>query len=232
MSFPCIFSSKDIKTNLSASIDDSRILIRPIEPIAHAADAGFYSLIPKAVVQAQGLDEIRSLFAFSQQHHIPMTFRTAGTNLSGHAISDGLLVDIARNWRGVSVEDGGRQVRVQPGVIGSRANYDARANGPRRVLRPVEDQNGEPASIKTLEGASGLLVEFQSADENSRPELEALAEDAIGGLKLFEPARFTHATSEQALLWKIRAGRFPSVGSVRKTGTTVRLFSNAESRED
>ena len=33
--------------------------------------------------------------------------------------------------------------------------------------------------------------------------------------------RFTHVAGEQALLWQIRAGMFPSVGSVRKSGTTV-----------
>ncbi len=36
-----------------------------------------------------------------------------------------------------------------------------------------------------------------------------------------EPASFTHVAKEQALLWKIRAGMFPSVGSVRNSGTTV-----------
>jgi D-lactate dehydrogenase len=92
----------------------------------------------------------------------------------------------------------------------------------RAALRSVEDQAGIPASIKTLpDGAAGLLVEFQSAEENSRSELEALTKDAVAGLKLFEPARFTHAAAEQALLWKIRSGMFPSVGSVRQSGTTV-----------
>ena len=81
---------------------------------------------------------------------------------------------------------------------------------------------GVPASLRTLpDGAAGLLVEFQSADEKERTELEKVAADAVGGLKLYEPAQFTHVATEQALLWKIRAGLFPSVGSVRKSGTTV-----------
>src|SRR5208283_4102243 len=92
----------------------------------------------------------------------------------------------------------------------------------RASLRSVENQAGIPASIRTLpEGAAGLLVEFQSAQEAERRQLEELARDAVGGLKLHEPAAFTHVASEQALLWKIRSGMFPSVGSVRKSGTTV-----------
>jgi len=92
----------------------------------------------------------------------------------------------------------------------------------RASLRSVQDKSGMPASLRSLpETAAGLLVEFQTANENSRPELEKLAAEAAAAFKLCEPAQFTHAAPEQALLWKIRAGMFPSVGSVRKSGTTV-----------
>jgi D-lactate dehydrogenase len=395
---PAQLSSQEIKSSLAGIIAADRILIRPIDLIACASDASFYRLIPKAVVQAQGLDEVRGLFAFSQQTQVPMTFRAAGTSLSGQSISDGLLVDVARHWREVRVEESGRRIRVQPGVIGARANqvliaYGAKI-GPdpasiatctlggilsnnssgmccgveqnayhtlhsmkfmlpsgtvidtalpgadeefharepelargilalksqlrdnpglrervrnkyrmknttgyslnafldferavdifqhlligsegtlafiaeavlntvpdlpvkytglllypdlyaaadsivplrqagaktleimdRASLRSVENQAGVPPSLRSLpDAAAGLLVEFQSADEKERTELEKVAADAVGGLKLCEPAQFTHVATEQALLWKIRAGLFPSVGSVRQSGTTV-----------
>jgi D-lactate dehydrogenase len=92
----------------------------------------------------------------------------------------------------------------------------------RASLRSVETQSGIPASIRTLPpGAAGLLAEFQSAQESERTELEKMAAEAVGRLKLYEPAQFTHLAAEQALLWKIRSGMFPSVGSVRRSGTTV-----------
>ncbi len=92
----------------------------------------------------------------------------------------------------------------------------------RASLRSVENQPGVPASLKILnEGAAGLLVEFQSADEAERRQLEELARDASSTLQLVENPTWTHNPMEQALLWKIRAGMFPSVGSVRKSGTTV-----------
>ena len=62
---------------------------------------------------------------------------------------------------------------------------------------------------------------FSRPNEGERRELEDVAADASRRLKLCEPAQFTHVAAEQALLWKIRAGMFPSVGSVRKSGTTV-----------
>ncbi len=134
-------SSASIKSSLAALIDSDRILIRPIDLIAYASDASFYRLIPKAVVQAKRLEEIKSLFEFSQRSGIPMTFRAAGSSLSGQSISDGLLVEVARHWRALKVEDSGKKIRVQPGVIGARAN---------QLLAPYGAKIGpDPASIAT-----------------------------------------------------------------------------------
>jgi D-lactate dehydrogenase len=138
---PTEMSSEEIQLALNGLIPGERILTRPIELIAAASDASFYRLIPKAVVRSNGLDEIRALFAFSQQTRIPMTFRAAGTSLSGQSISDGLLVDVARNWRELQVEEGGKKIRVQPGVIGASANH---------ALVPYRAKIGpDPASIAT-----------------------------------------------------------------------------------
>jgi D-lactate dehydrogenase len=105
-------SSEEIKSSLAGIITADRILARPIDLIACASDASFYRLIPKAVVQAQSLQEIQALFSFSQRAQLPMTFRAAGTSLSGQSISDGLLVDVARHWRQLRVEESGRKIRV------------------------------------------------------------------------------------------------------------------------
>ena len=70
-----------------------------------------------------------------------MTFRAAGSSLSGQSISDGLLVEVARHWRDLKVEDGGKKIRLQPGVIGARAN---------QLLAPFGAKIGpDPASIAT-----------------------------------------------------------------------------------
>jgi D-lactate dehydrogenase len=388
----------ELKEALEHVIARERVLTRPIDLIAFASDASFYRLIPRAIVLANGVAEIRSLFLFSHATNIPLTFRTAGTSLSGQAVTDGILVEVARHWRGLEVLNSGAQVRVQPGVIGAHVNAAlsryGRKMGPdpasistcmmggilsnnssgmccgvvqnayhtlaslrfilpsgteidtadpaaeekfateepelargllelkRRIesnaslrdrirakyrmknttgyslnafidferpleifehvmigsegtlafiaeavlntvpdlpvkytglllfpdlykaaasivplrdagaaaleimdrasLRSVEDQAGVPASLKKLpEPAAGLLVEFQGASADERSALEARARAAADGLELIEPAVFTHDTAEQALLWKIRAGMFPSVGAVRQRGTTV-----------
>ncbi|MDR3764282.1 MAG: FAD-binding and (Fe-S)-binding domain-containing protein [Acidobacteriota bacterium] len=392
------YSSEQLAALLSSIVDARRVLVRPIDLIAYASDASFYRLIPKAVVLAASEAEVAQLFQFSQAHDIPLTFRAAGTSLSGQSISGGILVEVARNFRGLEVLDNGRRLRVEPGVIGAHANralvpYHAKI-GPdpassatctlggilsnnssgmccgtaqnayhtldslrfvlpsgttidtagrdaderfhamepalaagllelrgrltansalserirrkyaqknttgyginalldferavdifqhlligsegtlafiaeavmntvpdlpvkytgllffpdlfaasesivplrqagakaleimdRAALRSVENQAGIPASIRGLDAkAAGLLVEFQSAQESERRALEEIAAEAGSRLKLVLPAEYTHDAARQAALWKIRAGMFPSVGSVRKSGTTV-----------
>ncbi len=391
-------SPEQLASMLARIVDERRVLTRPIDLIAYASDASFYRLIPKAVVQAATEQEVAKLFRFSHDHAIPITFRAAGTSLSGQSISDGLLVEVTRGFRDLEVLDNGSRIRVRPGAIGASANrvllpYGAKIgpdpasiatctlggilsnnssgmccgvdqnayhtlssvrfllpsgtaidtasrdaeevffaqepalargilelksrieNEPalaervrrkyrtknttgyginafldfdravdifahlligsegtlafiseavlntvpelpvkytglllfpdlyaasesivplrqagakaleimdRASLRSVEDQAGVPPVLKSLgPEAAGLLVEFQSASESEHAELESLAADSTSRLKLLEPAQFTHAPAAQAALWKIRAGMFPSVGSVRKSGTTV-----------
>lgn len=391
-------TSISLRESLAAIVGPARVLDRPVDLIAFASDASFYRLIPRAVAFAGSVEDIRGLFRLSHEQKIPMTFRAAGTSLSGQAVSDGILVEVARHWRGIQVLEGGAKVKVQPGVIGAHVNQalkffkakmgpdpasintctvggilsnnssgmccgvsqnayhtlesltfvlpsgtvidtaapDAderlRAAEPalvegllklksdllanptlaarirskyltknttgyslnafidfdrpvdifrnllvgsegtlafiaeavlksvpdlpvkvtgflifpdlhaacaaivplrdagaaalelldRASLKSVETQPGIPPGIKSLPGgAAALLVEFHGRDESVRAGLERTALATAAGLTLMEPARFTHDPIEQALLWKIRSGTFPSVGAVRKRGTTV-----------
>jgi len=115
-------SPGQIKAELQAFLAPDRILIRPIDRIAFASDASLYRLIPRAVVQPINTEEVRQLFRYSNRSRIPLTFRSGGTSLCGQAITDGILVDVGRYLRGAKVEDQGRKIRVQPGIIGQKAN--------------------------------------------------------------------------------------------------------------
>jgi D-lactate dehydrogenase len=389
---------EDLEAQLGRLIDPSRVLMRMIDRIAFASDASLYRLIPRAVVQPMNTEEVSKLFAFSREKGIPLTFRAGGTSLSGQAITDGILVDVGRYWRMGSVEDSGRLMRVQPGLIGQQANQmlkkyaskigpdpasisAARMGGilsnnasgmccgvsqnayhtlrsmtfllpsgteintadrdadrrfweseprlasglletkrfieadtklagrirakyrmknttgyslnafldyseaaeifshlligsegtlafiaeavletvpdlpvkytglllfpdlhaaceaiaplreagaaalelmDRASLRSVENKPGIPAEIRGLPaGAAALLVEFQTADVHAVLENAARAKAAVRGLKLLSEPLFTDDPVTQDRLWKIRKGLFPSVGSVRASGTTV-----------
>ncbi|WP_301921017.1 FAD-binding and (Fe-S)-binding domain-containing protein [Ferruginibacter sp.] len=107
---------------LKKIIPENRIKARYIDLVSFAADAGFYHLLPKAVVQPVTEEEIILLFQFSQQHTIPLVFRTGGTSLSGQSVTDGILVDLSQHWNKIKVEDNGDLVRVQPGITGAMVN--------------------------------------------------------------------------------------------------------------
>ncbi len=107
---------------LQSILPKERIKTRLIDLYAYASDASFYYLVPKAVVQPVSIEEIQSLFHFSKKYQINLTFRTAGTSLSGQAITDGILVDLSQHWRKIQVEENGESVRVQIGAVGGAVN--------------------------------------------------------------------------------------------------------------
>ena len=126
-------------TPLTSILPASRIRDRLIDRIAYANDASYFRLVPQAVVQPNSIGEIQALFQFSQQNKIPMTFRAAGTSLSGQAVTDGILVDVSKHWGEYSVEEDAGKIRFQPGIVGGFIN---------NVLKPHGRRIGpDPASI-------------------------------------------------------------------------------------
>lgn len=107
---------------LKTIIPSNRIRSRYIDVISFASDAGFYQLIPKAVVQPINEKEIAGLFQFCREQNIPLVFRTGGTSLSGQSITDGILVDLSQHWNRIKIESNGDLVRTQPGITGAMVN--------------------------------------------------------------------------------------------------------------
>ncbi|MCB0645245.1 MAG: FAD-binding oxidoreductase [Saprospiraceae bacterium] len=114
--------SADLLAELERFFPKERLRTKLIDLITYASDAGFYTLRPKVIVLPVSEDEIIKLFEISQKVKVPIVFRTGGTSLSGQAITDGILVDLSQNWRNISIEDGGKLVRVQPGITGALVN--------------------------------------------------------------------------------------------------------------
>src|ERR1043166_9013983 len=129
----------DLQSELSQILPSSRVHTRLIDRVAYANAASYFRLVPQAVVQPNSISEIQALFKFSQKNRIPMTFRAAGTSLSGQAVTDGILVDISKHWGKYTVEDNARLIRTQPGIVGGFLN---------NVLKPYGRRIGpDPASI-------------------------------------------------------------------------------------
>ena len=136
-------------------VDQSRIYQDDLRCLAWGTDAGFYRLVPRVVIRSSNEYEVSSILKSATKSNIPVTFRAAGTSLSGQAITDSVLVVAGKHWECISTNDNGRTVILQPGVVGAEVNS---------FLKPYGRKFGpDPASIKScmvggivMNNASGM----------------------------------------------------------------------------
>ncbi|MTI13425.1 FAD-binding and (Fe-S)-binding domain-containing protein [Sansalvadorimonas verongulae] len=126
---------------LKTTIPAERLLTDFSRRMAFGTDASFYRLIPQLVVLVETEDEVQLVIREAAEQHIPLTFRAAGTSLSGQAISDSVLVVASNGWTDHEIIDNGARIRLQAGVIGADANA---------FLAPFGRKIGpDPGSINT-----------------------------------------------------------------------------------
>ena len=128
---------------------------REIERLAWGTDAGFYRLLPSEVLMPVDEADVRSILARALAEKKPITFRAAGTSLSGQAITDSLLVVCGKKWERHKVLDGGERIRIQPGVVGGRVNEILRPYGRRFTPDPASVNSAMVGGI-VMNNASGM----------------------------------------------------------------------------
>lgn len=130
-------------------IPENRRFTDPMSTLAYGTDASFYRLIPKLVVRVESEEEVITILATAYKEKVAVTFRAAGTSLSGQASTDSVLIVLGDNWNGKDIRNEGEQIRLQPGVIGAHAN---------KWLLPYGKKIGpDPASIDTCK-IGGILA--------------------------------------------------------------------------
>ena len=83
---------------------------------AYSVDASIYKVVPKAVVTAETEEDIAATVAYAVSAGVPITPRAAGTNLTGSAVGEGIILDCGRMNRILELNVEERWVRVQPGL--------------------------------------------------------------------------------------------------------------------
>ena len=159
-----------VLAELQAVIPEARLVTDPLRTLAYGTDASFYRLIPRIVALVETEEEVVRLLRITRGHKVPVTFRAAGTSLSGQAVSDSVLVVLGDGWRGCTIGPAATTVTLQPGVIGAEAN---------RRLAPLGRKIGpDPASIATAKiggiaanNASGMCC---GTAQNSYRTLETM----------------------------------------------------------
>lgn len=142
--------------NISRSIPSDRIYTDDLRCLAWGTDAGFYRLLPKVVVRVASEEEAVKVLTTASLLNLPVTFRAAGTSLSGQAISDSILMVAGKFWEGYRlIDDEAHAIALQPGIIGARVG---------EILKPYHRVfTPDPASKKSamvggivMNNASGM----------------------------------------------------------------------------
>ncbi|HNX55055.1 MAG TPA: FAD-binding oxidoreductase, partial [Prolixibacteraceae bacterium] len=124
---------------LTPSINKKRIFHDPLHTLAFGTDASFYRLIPQLVIKTMNEDEVSFILNECAKLDIPVTFRAAGTSLSGQAISDSVLLVAGNHWDKFKIDTDGLHISLQPGLTGGKVNS---------LLAPYGRKIGpDPASI-------------------------------------------------------------------------------------
>lgn len=124
-----------------SKIEKKRVFTDPFHTLAFGIDASFYRLIPEIVIKADNEDEVSYILKVCSDMNLPVTFRAAGTSLSGQAITDSVLVLAGSNWDKFSLDPHCQEVTMEPGLTGGRINS---------ILLPSGKKIGpDPASVNS-----------------------------------------------------------------------------------
>lgn len=110
---------KECKKFLSNN-KECRIYDDFLRRFAYGIDASCYRYIPKLVLKPNNEEEVQKIILLSKEFNIPLTFRGAGTSLSGQACSDSVLVVCMNAWQKIEANE--NSIWCDCGVIASQAN--------------------------------------------------------------------------------------------------------------
>ena len=124
---------------LSLILPQRQVVTDPLRRLAYGTDASFYRLVPEVVAVVESEQEVQALLRVARAHRRPVTFRAAGTSLSGQAITDGVLALIGESFATCEIPPDAATVRLGPGIVGGEVNLRLAPFG--RKIGP------DPASI-------------------------------------------------------------------------------------
>jgi D-lactate dehydrogenase len=151
-------------------IPADQIITDPLRTITFGTDASFYLLVPKIVINVNTETEVQLILREAGRLGLPVTFRAAGTSLSGQAITDSILVRLGPGWNRFRVFANATKIQLQPGIIGGHAN---------RILAEFDRKIGpDPASIDSAK-IGGILANNASGmccgvEQNSYRTLDSM----------------------------------------------------------
>lgn len=133
--------NKQLHSRLTKLFPKGQVFTDELSRLVKGTDAGLYRLVPKAVVTVNTEDEVIRLLRFCSKENVPVTFKAAGTSLSGQTVSDSILMETGRGFEFSAITDNGKTATFGAGLTGTAAN---------RMLQRYRRKLGpKPASINS-----------------------------------------------------------------------------------
>ena len=89
----------------NTNIAPNRIMTDALMTFAYAGDSSQYRLVPAIVVIVNSEAEVLATIEAARAERLPLTFRAAGTSLSGQSNSDGVLCVLGDGFKQLVVHD-------------------------------------------------------------------------------------------------------------------------------
>jgi len=152
--------------DLSRLFGKSKVLSDHPARTAYAVDASIYRLDPQAIVLIENESELTRVVEYARSNGIPLTARAGGSNLTGNAIGQGIILEFSRMNRILELNRDEKWVRVQPGKIYAELNRDLERHG---LFFAPDPSSGEVCKIGGMIGnnsAGPHTLKYGAVKEN------------------------------------------------------------------
>ncbi|RMA79995.1 FAD-binding and (Fe-S)-binding domain-containing protein [Umboniibacter marinipuniceus] len=110
-------------TTLESALGAHRVCATEPRLSAWSTDASYFAITPQAVVTVDAVEQLQTVLKIAAQFTVSVTFRAAGTSLSGQAVGEGILVRLGfTGFRELTIADDGEVIKLGAAVRGAEAN--------------------------------------------------------------------------------------------------------------
>ncbi|MBY5991488.1 FAD-binding and (Fe-S)-binding domain-containing protein [Ferrimonas balearica] len=129
-----------VQADLTELLGPKAVTDDPVRRFAWSTDGSYFRIVPQLVVRVNDADSVAKTLAVARQYGAPITFRAAGTSLSGQAVGEGILVMLGYDgFRQIEISEDHHSVALGAAVIGADANAK---------LKPLDRKIGpDPATL-------------------------------------------------------------------------------------
>ncbi|MBI3596579.1 MAG: FAD-binding oxidoreductase, partial [Nitrospirae bacterium] len=169
-------SVSSLVSDLVRLLGESKVLSDYPTRTAYAIDASIYRIDPQAVVLIEQETDLLKVIEYAQRRRIPLTARSGGSNLTGNAIGEGIILEFSRLNRILELNREERWVRVQPGKIYGELNRDLEPHG---LFFAPDPSSGDVCKIGGMLGnnSAGPHTLKYGATKDNVHELRAILSD-------------------------------------------------------